>query len=348
MHLITNNFEIDMGGFGRLTPGSWIATDQNAFEIALHAERGSVKLEPINWDVAGEPKNVLIIANGAKGDLLFLTPVLRDIRARLKDVKVTLACFPVHHSLFVGTDLFDGLINYPVNHQDAVDFDRIVSLENVLELSRGVHATVALARALESDGLMDFKPAYVALPEETAWAATTYPRTDRPRLGIQMVASVANRNYPMEQWTLVINGLIRRGWEVFVLGHPGQFPKLRHQPDKLRNLTIDNLTFRKSAAVLQSCDAFCGVDSAWLHMCHALDVPAVGLYGPFPWEERTSKAPLTRTLSGTGECAPCYWHIHAGRHFPPNKPCSEKGVCVVLASIPPERIIAKVDQLRPQ
>ncbi len=103
----------------------------------------------------------------------------------------------------------------------------------------------------------------------------------------------------------------------------------------------------QSAAWVRNCDAFVGVDSSLLHLCHAFDVPAVGLYAAFPWQQRTSKAPLTRALTGIGECAPCRWHMHAGRHFPPNKPCSSVGYCTVLAGIEPVKIIASVNKLKP-
>ena len=152
----------------------------------------------------------------------------------------------------------------------------------------------------------------------------------------------------MEKWLEVIRGIIARGWEVFIFGHPGLFPRLGNGAH-LRNVTMDRLSFRESAAVLTTCQAFCGIDSVWVHMCHALDIPAIGLYGPFAWEIRTGKAPLTHALSGNGDCAPCHWHIHAGQPFPPGKPCSALGPkahCVVLASITPDRIVAKIDALK--
>ena len=161
-----------------------------------------------------------------------------------------------------------------------------------------------------------------------------------------MVSSVPNRDYPLKQWMGVIQGVINRGWDVVVFGHPMQYPKMKSSPH-LTNLTLDKLTFRQSAAVLSQCAAFCGIDSAWLHMCFALNIPAVGLFGPFPWQIRTAKAPLTVALSGTGECAGCQWHLHAGQPFPPDKPCAAARQCSVLASITPERIVSKIDSLKP-
>ena len=187
---------------------------------------------------------------------------------------------------------------------------------------------------------------YQVSDDELAWARLTYPAGTRPRLAIQMAASVANRQYPAKQWIEVIRLLIKRGWEIFALGAPGQLRTWGNGPN-FRNLTLDGLDFRQSAAVFKTCAAFAGIDSVWVHMAHALDIPAVALYGPFDWKTRTIHAPLTTALSGLGECAPCNWHMHAGSHFPPDKPCSKVGKCVVLETIKPETIVAKVDALRP-
>jgi ADP-heptose:LPS heptosyltransferase len=335
-----------MGMFGTLEPGMWLVTDQNACEIGLHCEREEYEISPFtDWRQSGNVGGVLIVANGAKGDLLFLTPVLRELKTRLEGVNVTLACFPFHHSMFDGVDLFHKLIAYPVSLDEVAEFDRVVSLENVIENAGMTHSTDAFAKKLEVDVITDYQPVYCLTPFERAWAEAGYQKAGRPRVGLQMAASVANRNYPLDHWLQVIKGIIGRGWDVFVFGYPGQYPRLQTSPH-LHNLTLDNLDFRQSAAVLSTCDAFCGVDSVWVHMCHALDIPAIGLFGPFPFEARTAKAPKTLAISGHGECAPCFWHIHAGNQFPPNKPCSRVGKCVVLESIEPTRIIAKIDALK--
>jgi len=322
MHLLANKSTVDMGWFGLLTPGTWLVTDQNACEIGLHCTRGDYQISPFTeWNLSANVVTALIVANGAKGDLLFLTPVLRELRSRLPEIKVTLACFPIHHSMFDGLDLFDRLISYPVPFDEVEKFSRVISLENVIENAGMTHATDAFARKLEVDVITDYRPAYCLTPFEQAWAEASYPATGRPRVGLQMAASVSNRNYPLDHWLKVIKGIIGRGWDVFVFGHPGQYPKLQTSPH-LHNLTLDKIDFRKAAAALSTCQAFCGVDSVWVHMCHALDIPAVGLYGPFPWEARTAKSPKTLALSGFGECAPCFWHIHAGRHSRPTSPAA--------------------------
>lgn len=327
---------------GELPAGRWLCSDANAFELAIIAERGTVSLEHYSPRDHENPRSILIIRSGAIGDLLFLTPALQALEDK-HDCATYLSCFSKHHSVM--TDCASYLLPYPFRADLLKDYDLVIGLENVVELAGSKHATDAFAEALGVT-VTDYTPLYVVTEEEKDWAASSVPKRDKPRVALQLRASVKNRDYPMAQWNEVISGLVARGWEVLLYGSKGQVPPLpRGSPPEV--IDCSSMTFREAAAVLETCDAFCGVDSAFVNLCPALGVPAIGLYGPFPWESRTSHAPKTRALSGVGDCAGCSWCPSAGRHFPPGKECSKTQVCSVLASIEPKRILAKIDALKP-
>lgn len=357
MHLLTLTEPVNLGKtLGVLEKGQWLCNDLNAFEIARMAPRGAAKIA--QWHgasrVAGEwmhiPDNdahgkTLIMRSGAIGDLLLLTPALGH---RMLG-PVALCCFPHHFPLFDGNKNISELVPYPLNVDHAWKYKQIESLENTMECDHTQHATDVFAKALGlTTPLSDYRPVYQVTDAEKE-AAQKHIFKNRPNIAVQVRASVANRDYPMPQWLEVIKKLEQRGWGILLLGSKGQVPPLAPQDQSpfIRNLAEEGLTFRESAAVLSQCQAFVGVDSAWAHMCHALDIPAVVLFAAFDWKTRTSKAPKTIALTGVGECAPCNWHMHAGRAFPPNKPCSARQQCVVLGSIEPARIVAKVDLLKP-
>jgi len=348
MHILTLTQPLAVGGsIGTLTPGEWLMSDQNSFELALLAERGSASLERFpETPSAYNSDEIVFMRSGAIGDLLFLTPAIRAYKLANPHRTVSLSCRVEHQSLFKGLDLFDALYPYPLRIEAIAECPLIRSLENVMELAHDVHATDAFANALGVQ-ISDYKPVYIVTDEEKS-LAKNWIQSNRPRVGIQLAASVKNRNYPLDLWAKVIFGLDDRGWEVFLFGHPGQIPEFAPNMKRtyVHNMTTEKLSFRESAALLSQCNAFVGVDSSLLHLCHALDVPAIGLFGAFSWETRTSKAPLTHALTGNGECKNCRWHAKNGLHFPP-MPCRQEQFCSVLASITPERIVAKVDALKP-
>ncbi len=354
MHVLSLSEPVNLGKtLGVLPAGEWLVHDLNAFEIALKAKRGAAKVSA--WDrqaphEGSHPNStILVVRSGAIGDLLLLTPALLAVMAHAvwEGRSVELACFKHHHDMFAGTMIKP--VEYPLPAERIKDYGHIVSLENTMECDHTQHATDVFAKALGlTTPLTDYRPVYHVTDAEKE-AAQKHIFKGRPTLAVQVKASVANRDYPLPLWHEVITKLERQGWGIVLLGRKGQIPPIPPQAQNpfIRDLSQLDLPFRESAAVLSLCQAFVGVDSAWSHMCHALDITAVVLFGAFNWETRTGKAPKTIALSGVGECAPCNWHMTAGHAFPPNKPCSRQQVCTVLASITPDRICAKVALLKP-
>lgn len=350
MHLLTISEPVNLGKtLGVLGAGQWLCHDVNAFEIALKAKRGAAKVssETRTWFPNGTGSD-LIVRAGAIGDLLLLTPALRAYFAKERR-RAVICCFPHHHDLFVGNTDIAGVVDYPLAGDQLGFYRTLISLENTMECDHTQHATDVFAKALGlTTPLADYRPVYHVTDSEKE-AAQKHVFKGRPTLAIQLKASVPNRDYPLQLWGQVIAKLESQGWGIVLLGRKGQYPPVppAQQSPFVRDLSQLDLSFRESAAVLSLCQAFVGVDSAWAHMCHALDIPAVVLFAAFDWQTRTSKAPKTIALTGVGECAPCNWHIHAGQAFPPSKPCTKIQMCTVLASITPERICAKVGLLKP-
>jgi ADP-heptose:LPS heptosyltransferase len=351
MHLLSLTAPVDLGKtIGTLGPGHWLMHDLNAFEIAQMAPRGAAKVTDgfiRDMEFPDERGKFLVMRSGAIGDLLLLTAAIHAWKKRVPS-PFALCCFPHHFSVFKGNPDIDELVPYPMKFSDHTKFAFPISLENTMESDHSQHASDVFAKALGiPTPLQDYRPRYFVSDEEKQ-ATKKHLFENRPNIAIQCRASVRNRDYPMQQWLEVITSLEKRGWGVLLLGHRGQIPPLppKLQSPFIRNLTEEGLTFRESAAVLSQCQAFCGIDSAFLHLCHALDIPAVGLFAAFDYTTRI-KSPKTFAITAPAECAPCSWHMHAGRHFPPNKPCSAVQQCVVLASIQPSRIVAKVEILKP-
>jgi ADP-heptose:LPS heptosyltransferase len=348
MHLLTTTTPINLGETGILPPGEWLVSDQNAAEIAIHAERGTWNLEYMPQECFRTPSEQatgkaswLIVRSGAWGDLLFMTAALRELRRQAPDISICLSCFSKHNVLFYGTGLVDEILPYPLPYEETERFDKVISLEDVIETNQSTHAVDCLAAGLGLDSVENYRPVYSVNPKEKEWAADNFPRTEHPRICIQPLASTPTRSYPLNLWTLVFKGLIANGWEVFVTGTPVQLARMQESP-QFKKMA---LPFRQTAAFLDTCDAFCGVDSVWLHMADALQIPAVGLWGPVQWQVRSFHSKLTANITGRGECAPCHWYTHAGRSFPPWQPCEKLNMCAVLASIEPEVILQAIANL---
>jgi ADP-heptose:LPS heptosyltransferase len=245
----------------------------------------------------------------------------------------------------------DKIVPYPLPLTMWHDYTQAVCLENAIEnnvRAQDLHMTALFAKICGLPPPDNMLPCYEITPSENIWANEMFPRINgTKRACIQVGASGIARVYPRNQMGAVIGSLVRKGWEVFLLGAKGEIQLPNGAPPTLRNLSDLNLTMRQSAAVVNNADVFLGNDSALLHIAGALSVPAVGLYGPFPWKLRTAYCPTTFALQGSGECAPCFHHASATlrNHFPAHCPSRQEGFCQVLATIKPEHIVAKMESM---
>lgn len=346
MHLLTNTEAITLNKtLGKLEPGSWVMHDLNAFEIAQKAPRGTVTNREHGWtqllsQEEGAP--TLVMRSGAIGDLLMLTPALRA----MGEPKPTICCFPHMHAIFEHSGF--PVESYPLALSRVGQYGKIISLEDTLETDFTHNGADVFAKALDvPTPLKNYRPLYTVTDTEKA-LARKHLFSGRPNVAIQPRSSISNRDYPSELWYRVMVELERRGWGILLLGKKNQVPRLPPQMDTpfIRNLADLDLPLREAVAVLSLCDAFAGIDSSMMHFAAALDIPAVSLHGPFPWSIRTANYPNNTALTGRGECAGCCWHMTEGAHFPPNKPCTKRGYCVVLADIHPDRIATRIDLLK--
>lgn len=351
MHILRNTQPVP--GFGGiLPPGEWLFNDQNAFTVALAAEAGTVRLD--KWDDfkkefwPANPKAILLIRSGAIGDLLLLSPAILALQNKYPSANIALSCLQRHWPVVSAVEIQP--IDYPVAVSVLGDYDLIIPLENVVEIETEKHAMDAFAAALGVK-VEDYKPVYDVKGEEKLWAELMWrKRVDNetnqwiPRVALHLCASSRIRNYPFDLWKEVMASLLKRGWEVMLFGSAGQLPPIgKNAHPGLKDCT--HLTFREAAAVLATCDVFCGVDSSFFNLCPALGVPAVGLFGPVDWKLRVKEGSGQTALHGEAPCAPCGWtNSRAGVMFPPHGPCAQLGHCKPLSEIRPERIVSVIER----
>lgn len=340
-----------------LPAGEWLMTDDNAFKLALRAEMGDAEVKRCAFDDydraenkalnrspdEGEtfPKSILLIRSGAIGDLLLLSPCIEPLRKKYPNSRIYLACHKRHNPLI--SDFGITPVHYPVNMESVMDFDLIIPLEYTVEKSTelGIHATDAFAAALGVT-VEDYRPVYKVTHDEFTRTDHTARLDKAPRIALQLHASSMVRNYPLKQWFMVISLLVKNGWEVMLIGNQDG---LRGVPPQVKDCS--KLSFREAAAVLASCDVFCGVDSSFFNLCPAFGVPAIGLFGPVDWRTRIKDVNTQTALHVDASCAPCGWtNSRGGVKFPAHGPCAKSGQCEPLAAIEPERIVAVIERHR--
>ena len=280
-----------------------------------------------------------IVRPGGIGDIVFLSPFVREMKARHPEAKVVLFAFPRFHE--VGKGIFNDIEPYPMHADRLRELAALVWLENVVENNPEGEKKPYFELLCERFG---FRPEsqeldWKILPEEANFARDKYPKGDKPRIGIQCYASSPARSWPAKpHLSHFVNLCVKNGWQPFLFGKPGE---IKGTIQGTVNLSQHGLNLRQSAAVLDTCDVVVAPDSALCHIGAALKKPVVALYGSFPWQFRTAGQPTVRAITGQAECAPCFWHGRLSK-WPKGKPCATTDHCKAMADISPERVILEV------
>lgn len=337
-----------MGKAGIFPSGKLIMEDRNAAEMMLQFPKHRIQMYP--WigreDAYGFDK-ILVAGSLGMGDAIMLTPALRALKADHPDSELYVSCFHHYREALLNLPYIDGFEEWPLTEEKSEHYDAIYFVEGFLDhpKARTNHLSEVFCDMLGVSANADYHADYIPTADETTWAWETFPkRADRKRLGLQVQASHRCRTYDAVLLRELMTLMIQSGWEVYLMGAPGEF--IVKEAPYLHDLRLEAPRFRESAAFLITCDAFVGPDSGFLHVAGALNIPAVGLFGAFPWKLRTQYYPSVFAIQGKGECSPCYHSPNSLQPpFPRGMPCAKTGKCEVLREITPERIKAKVEQI---
>lgn len=291
-------------------------------------------------------KTIGVIRPGGHGDLLFMTPLLRAMKQRWPEATIKLYVFDHFSTIVFPNELGIERGVYPMDKEEFEALDGVFWPEGAVERSEEAKTThmVDLFASLAGIPLTDGKHCtYTITEDEREWVRENIAPTNRPRIAAQLRASANCRTYPAQLMVKALEELANKfEYQIVIFGNPGEHHTIEEANDKIINLSKRRTPFRKSMAVLETCDATLGPDSVLIHVAGALGIEAVGLYGPFDWKLRTKYAPTVRALQGHAPCAPCFHHARPGLDFPENMPCASDGVCRAMASIPPDRIVREV------
>lgn len=219
---------------------------------------------------------IRILAAGGIGDVLLLTPVLRQIKRSRPNCKLVVYC--------LNPQRYEILVRNP-----NIDILKVVSLlDRLLYLTRMIegkftdygklmpntfysHNASHIIGEMLGVGLSETDIEIFLSPEEEERGRQSVAGLKYPvAMGITGACS-PNKNWPLERW----NALVRSMPEVsFIqLGLPGE---------SLVDGAIDmrGLPLRESFARLKFARAFIGVDSGLAHAAAGLRVPAIVLFGP--------------------------------------------------------------------
>jgi len=269
VHILTSRDGIDLGARGGWPAGKYLVEDMAGATYIQVGHRGATTMNyldgnprPFDEKEDWNGKKILIIRPGGFGDLLFCTPSIHEIKRRWPTAEVHVCVYSMFQDILFANPEVDKIVSYPISLDDAEEYHAWIFLENVIEgnpEAEKLHAVDVVAKRIGLTHLDEKAMRYELTEEEKLWALDKFPRTNAKRIAIQVEASGRARTYPGNLMTEVIIRLAQKSREVYLLGTPYKV-KTRSTP-LVRNLMIENLSFRQSVAAMTACDVVLGPDS---------------------------------------------------------------------------------------
>jgi ADP-heptose:LPS heptosyltransferase len=331
---------------------SYFAVKTNGNLLVTNIGQNGFRNFKVDDDLNG--KELVVFRAGGGGDILFLFPLLDEIKRRFPSCTLTVSCNSYYHFIATNCKSVDKVLPFPVKVKDLPEECVILGLEGAVENNDAMPSVDCMfwTAGLPLPDRETIKKSLVYTPKEEHVAkAQLIPvakHRDRIRIGYQWSASSPVRTYPHKNSCELVTKLAEDGgFEVCLLGEPNSI-EIGSKPAKgwVYNMTKEGLSWEESVAFLKSCDLVIGPDSSSIHFAGAMGVKALGLYAPFEWNLRTNYFDSVWCFQQRGDCAPCKHHSsNAYGLFPKNKPCSKSGQCEVLATLDPDRVFKKALQL---
>ena len=352
MRLIRFESDIDDVTDGkRLNAGVDYIVTRTLLEHYCIASEGHLSVEsyeiekPFDPNLDWNSKRILIHRFGGAGDLLFITPLLHEIKERWPECHIVFHCEEKYHWVFANNPHVDQCMSSPLMRETVDAFDTQINLEDATEYSplAKTHTAVDVFAAVAGIKLSDKKTIYSPPPPVVEKVKRRFPKKTK-RVGISLTSNSVIRNYPYKLFLEVIGALMKNNIQVVLLGKSAT--GVKSQPLFI-DLSGENpaLSWEESFAFMKTCDLVLGPDSGAIHFAGAMGVPSLGLFGSFLAELRIPSQPATKAIQATGKCAPCFHHGRKHVDFPPNGPCALTGQCEVLASITPQQVATKIFEM---
>lgn len=282
----------------------------------------------IGQDLEGE--NLLVFRTGGIGDLLFIQPNLRYIKEKYPTCNISFACGPQYQPMVENWDCVDEVVDLPFSLKTLQKAKYHVLFEGVIERCYQAETDNAynlfskwMGLDLPDDLLVPKQDPKSELVDKCKEILNDWGVPEKKFVVIQLRASSPVRSPRPEFWNELVNKLTDSGHHVVLTDNPRQadkvddFIKTIYKKDMVHNFCSKSEDIAHSIAIISLAEGVIATDSAMNHIAASVDVPMMGIMGPFPGHIRFKTYPKADWIDAERHCTHCFLHGH--------RPCKEAG-----------------------
>jgi ADP-heptose:LPS heptosyltransferase len=266
-------------------------------------------------------KNLLVFRTGGIGDLLFIQPNLRYLKQLYPTCNILFACGPQYQPMVETWDCVDEVLDLPFAFQKLVTSHYHVLFEGVIERCHQAETENAynlfsrwMGLDLPDNLLIPKQEPTSELVDECKSILTDWNIPEKGFVVMQLRASSPVRSPRPEFWRALINNLTDKGHHIVLTDNPRQsnkideFIKTIYKKDMVHNFCAKSKSIAHSIAIVSLAEGVIATDSAMNHIAISVDVPALGIMGPFPGEIRFKTYSKMDWIDSGRSCTPCCLH----------------------------------------
>lgn len=284
--------------------GSKTVYSQTDFTVTEQS-KNSLKLFREKWF----SKDMYIRRNSARGDVLMMTPILREIKKKNPGRTLNFITIPECRDVISGNPNIDNLItdvNFDIETAYVLNYERNPE-ENRLDTIAKQFNTIITDKSLEIS----------ISKQEKKGVDSILKDIKKPFVVFHTGHSWQNREWNLNHFKLLGQWLQEKGFEVIEVGN-----------DNTAHLGFNNmsgfLSMKETAEIIRRAEFFVGIDSLCLHLASAVKSRSFVVYGVIePRIVRTNAKETSFFVSGLS-CRGC----HIGGHMIQN--CKHNLHCVQI------------------
>lgn len=256
-------------------------------------------------DINLENKKLLFMRTKGKGDILFLSPLIKIIKEKYPNTSIDFCTIESDHDVLSLIPNIDNKIIFPIETSKFNEYDYHFVVANLIELSNNDQNRNVYDVYLEHLGLdpKDISSEY----KRPIIRRSIFKEVKDNRIGIHPFATSNVRSLDIRLVNLIINRLEENGFDVVIFSNEKE-RELNSLPIKSKKCTwsIDKFNdLVRTAEFMRSCKCIIGVDSSIIHLAQGLGIPSIAIYGPFSSHSRVKYYKDITIIDSNPDCR-CY------------------------------------------
>lgn len=286
-----------------------------------------------NWRIKAKSPRILLIREGAAGDVLLTTPIVKEVKKKFPDCYLML--FTKYPEILRNNPYVDEIIGFGPKDGIDVVFNLMYELYPDTPI---VQAYGKITQVFVEHPQIEF---YLS-DQEREWIdrfmKTLFVQNDERYAVIHPMAGNRIKWWNPKKYQAVSDYIRSRELKVLTIGSPVDCVAL----EDAINL-IGKLSLRQSSALISRARLLIGLDSYPMHVANAFKIPSVILFGSTAPREVLVDARNVKIIQSSEYCLGCRRHTTPDR-WKQNARC-RRGQLHCMESISADRVIRGIEEM---